>query len=132
MTLSAGLSYYKKNLFKNNMDTLGIEPNTSRMLSERDNQLHHVPFKISRDVCTHLQTYLLNAQIAMFISPDLSEDEQEAVQAPTDTGTCTGRRRSRLAGTPRVRSGATRCVNCTITLKFKCCWDGSETKRAYR
>ena len=25
------------------MDTLGIEPNTSRMLSERDNQLHHVP-----------------------------------------------------------------------------------------
>ena len=28
---------------KNVMDTLGIEPNTSRMLSERDNQLHHVP-----------------------------------------------------------------------------------------
>jgi hypothetical protein len=27
------------------MDTLGIEPNTSRMLSERDNQLHHVPLK---------------------------------------------------------------------------------------
>ena len=32
----------------NKMDTLGIEPNTSRkffcyMLSERDNQLHHVP-----------------------------------------------------------------------------------------
>ena len=27
------------------MDTLGIEPNTSRMLSERDNQLHHVPPK---------------------------------------------------------------------------------------
>ena len=26
------------------MDTLGIEPNTSRMLSERDNQLHHVPY----------------------------------------------------------------------------------------
>ena len=25
------------------MDTLGIEPNTSRMLSERDNQLHHAP-----------------------------------------------------------------------------------------
>ena len=30
------------------MDTLGIEPNTSRkyfMLSERDNQLHHVPVR---------------------------------------------------------------------------------------
>ena len=25
------------------MDALGIEPNTSRMLSERDNQLHHAP-----------------------------------------------------------------------------------------
>ena len=34
--------------FNEQMDTLGIEPNTSRrqtsdVLSERDNQLHHVP-----------------------------------------------------------------------------------------
>jgi hypothetical protein len=31
------------NFQRSDMDTLGIEPNTSRMLSERDNQLHHVP-----------------------------------------------------------------------------------------
>ena len=30
------------------MDTLGLEPNTSRMLSKRDNQLHHVPFVYSQ------------------------------------------------------------------------------------
>ena len=28
---------------KKQLDKLGIEPNTSRMLSERDNQLHHLP-----------------------------------------------------------------------------------------
>ena len=40
----------KKNGTKTLLDTLGIEPSTSRkdyhhktMLSERDNQLHHVP-----------------------------------------------------------------------------------------
>jgi len=36
------------------MDTLGIEPNTSRkhlMLSERDNQLHHVPCKSVIHLC---------------------------------------------------------------------------------
>ena len=37
--------FYKKIILNKDktMDTLGIEPNTSRMLSERDNQLHHVP-----------------------------------------------------------------------------------------
>ena len=28
---------------KKQLDKLGIEPNTSRMLSKRDNQLHHLP-----------------------------------------------------------------------------------------
>ena len=41
-----GLFYYNLKLKNNEMDTLGIEPNTSRMLSERDNQLHHVPVKM--------------------------------------------------------------------------------------
>ena len=37
------------------MDMSGIEPDPSRMLSERDNQLHHMPVLESRsnvDVCT--------------------------------------------------------------------------------
>jgi hypothetical protein len=40
----------KKSGFTSEMDALGIEPNTSRkpyqMLSERDNQLHHVPIEL--------------------------------------------------------------------------------------
>ena len=38
---------HKKFQSENKVDTLGIEPNTSRMLSERDNQLHHVPVKVN-------------------------------------------------------------------------------------
>ena len=37
------------------MDMSGIEPDPSRMLSERDNQLHHMPVLESRsnvEVCT--------------------------------------------------------------------------------
>ena len=40
------------------MDALGIEPNTSRkpcyMLSERDNQLHHVPCVTFVFACIHI------------------------------------------------------------------------------
>ena len=45
------------------MDALGIEPNTSRkpcyMLSERDNQLHHVPYIISIYGIINLSEYYL-------------------------------------------------------------------------
>ena len=40
--------------WRKRMDTLGIEPNTSRkqrMLSERDNQLHHVPCENAIHLC---------------------------------------------------------------------------------
>ena len=63
------------------MDTLGIEPNTSRkfyMLSERDNQLHHVPDdeKLNRRLyikewhCTYVlyKKSMLQLQITLLIT----------------------------------------------------------------
>jgi hypothetical protein len=46
------LTYARAHKMSQNMDTLGIEPNTSpntatAVLRERDNQLHHVPFKVA-------------------------------------------------------------------------------------
>ena len=34
------------------MDMSGIEPDPSRMLSERDNQLHHMPLYVSAPLLT--------------------------------------------------------------------------------
>ena len=48
--------------WRKRMDTLGIEPNTSRkhlMLSERDNQLHHVPCKSVIHLCHTRHEYPL-------------------------------------------------------------------------
>ena len=44
------------------MDTLGIEPNTSRMLSERDNQLHHVPLNM-KVIYEYINTRNLNCSL---------------------------------------------------------------------
>ena len=48
--MSGGISTLKPNCNRGKMDTSGIEPDPSRklpkdVLSERDNQLHHVPFE---------------------------------------------------------------------------------------
>lgn len=43
------------------MDMSGIEPDPSRMLSERDNQLHHMPLHCEDLQCTIFHAELFSA-----------------------------------------------------------------------